>query len=175
MTIAAVLTPLDRSHATTVLHRAALQALSSTSIGMSLMMLIQFDYLKTPLGGIIAVAAMIDDVASLVILAVLGELQDADGSTSTDDWVWLIFKPILISLAVILAGAILTAVLPDVYRRVEQKVRRVTTAKAEARGLEDAASAPSAEELETEIEAYLDYLIMVGLIMTTFVMVISAG
>lgn len=35
---------------------------------MSLMMLIQFDYLKTPLGSLIAVAAMVDDVASLVIL-----------------------------------------------------------------------------------------------------------
>ena len=54
---------------------AAGTALSSTSIGMSLMMLMQFNYLKTPLGGIIAVAAMVDDVASLVILAVLEELQ----------------------------------------------------------------------------------------------------
>ena len=54
---------------------------------MSLMMLMQFDYLKTPLGGIIAVAAMVDDVASLVILAVIGELQNASDSTTTSDWV----------------------------------------------------------------------------------------
>ena len=50
------------------------------------MMLMQFDYLKTPLGGIIAVAAMVDDVASLVILAVLEELQDTTGTSSSVDW-----------------------------------------------------------------------------------------
>jgi len=154
---------------------AAGTALSSTSIGMSLMMLIQFDYLKTPLGGIIAVAAMIDDVASLVILAVLGELQEADAETDTNDWVWLIFKPVLISLAVIVAGAILTAIVPGVFKRVEAKVREHATSEMEKNGNADAASALSVEELEEKIESRLDYLIVVGMLLVTFFMVISAG
>eukprot|EP00038_Savillea_parva_P028123 m.63276 g.63276 ORF g.63276 m.63276 type:complete len:594 (+) comp8145_c0_seq1:282-2063(+) len=162
---------------------AAGTALSSTSIGMSLMMLIQFDYLKTPLGGIIAVAAMIDDVASLVILAVLGELQEADGSTSTNDWVWLIFRPILISLALIVAGAILTAIVPGVYQRVEtivmDRVRRnarskVTNGAVEATG-GDKPHVMTEEEIDTEAHEQLDHLIMIGLITVTAVMVLSAG
>lgn len=136
------------------------------------MMLIQFDYLKTPLGGIIAVAAMIDDVASLVILAVLGELQAADAGTDTNDWVWLVFKPILISLAVIAAGAILTAVVPGTYKAIEKKVRDHAEKQADGQSGEDA---PNKDELEATIEARLDYLITVGLLMVTFIMVIGAG
>eukprot|EP00041_Stephanoeca_diplocostata_P035132 m.1228186 g.1228186 ORF g.1228186 m.1228186 type:complete len:92 (+) comp24643_c1_seq41:329-604(+) len=79
------------THAWSSRRFSAGTALSSTSIGMSLMMLMQFDYLKTPLGGIIAVAAMVDDVASLVILAVIGELQNASDSTTTGDWVSIFF------------------------------------------------------------------------------------
>jgi hypothetical protein len=84
---------------------AAGTALSSTSIGMSLMMLIQFDYLKTPLGGIIAVAAMVDDVASLVILAVLTEIGRNEGQASTaTEWAWLVFKPLLVRECTLIQG-----------------------------------------------------------------------
>jgi Kef-type K+ transport system membrane component KefB len=65
------------------------------------MMLKQFDYLKTPLGQIIAVVAMVDDVASLVILAILDNLQEDEGEAAvpdrtTQDLVWLVFQPILV-------------------------------------------------------------------------------
>ena len=64
---------------------------------------IRYDYLKTPLGGLIAVAAMVDDVASLVILAVITEIGQQDDTTDTTatEWAWLVFKPLLISLGVI--------------------------------------------------------------------------
>mmetsp|Transcript_21403 Transcript_21403/g.55832 ORF Transcript_21403/g.55832 Transcript_21403/m.55832 type:complete len:576 (-) Transcript_21403:817-2544(-) len=160
---------------------AAGTALSSTSIGMSLMMLIQFDYLKTPLGGIIAVAAMIDDVASLVILSVLGQLQSADADADASDWVWLIFKPILISLALIAAGAILTAMIPGVYARIEAKLRAHTQAKAAAKGASffeedgDVSADEKEQMIEKKTQEDLDYLIMVGLLSSTAIMVLSAG
>eukprot|EP00051_Salpingoeca_urceolata_P013822 m.174921 g.174921 ORF g.174921 m.174921 type:complete len:200 (+) comp17908_c0_seq3:116-715(+) len=53
---------------------AAGTALSSTSIGMATRMLQDAGQLQSYLGGLICVAAMVDDVLSLVILAVLGEV-----------------------------------------------------------------------------------------------------
>lgn len=157
---------------------AAGTALSSTSIGMSLMMLIQFDYLKTPLGGIIAVAAMIDDVASLVILAVLGELRkgekpDANGNVpelDSSDWAWLAIKPILISLGIIAAGAFLCAIVPGIYRslkiwcdeRGKRLASKIGSESGKAKAMEDA-------------DALYDQFVITGLLVVTFGMVIAAG
>eukprot|EP00041_Stephanoeca_diplocostata_P035129 m.1227735 g.1227735 ORF g.1227735 m.1227735 type:complete len:577 (+) comp24643_c1_seq21:175-1905(+) len=168
-------------------------ALSSTSIGMSLMMLMQFDYLKTPLGGIIAVAAMVDDVASLVILAVIGELQNASDSTTTGDWVWLVAKPVLISLGIIAAGALLTLVVPIVYTHLEHRLRQYYRSKHRARAangedgtvlvpaparvgvVDETGGVASSDPVEIAVQADLDVYIMTGLILTTFAMVMGAG
>ena len=48
-------------------------ALSSTSIGMATRLMATFDELSTPLGALVCVAAMVDDVLSLVILAIISE------------------------------------------------------------------------------------------------------
>ena len=65
---------------------AAGTALSSTSIGMATKMLQNLGALRTNVGSLIAVAAMIDDVLSLVILAVLSSLaQNNNATTNTDN------------------------------------------------------------------------------------------
>ena len=71
---------------------------------------------------------MVDDVASLVILAVLQEIGKNENNADTaGDWAWLIAKPIIISLSVILAGAILCWGVPLFYawlaRAIEARVR----------------------------------------------------
>jgi Kef-type K+ transport system membrane component KefB len=48
-------------------------ALSSTSIGMATRLMATFGELSTPLGALVCVAAMVDDVLSLVILAIISE------------------------------------------------------------------------------------------------------
>ncbi|EGD83060.1 hypothetical protein PTSG_03697 [Salpingoeca rosetta] len=64
---------------------AAGAALSSTSIGMASKMLQSMGQLNTTLGNLIAVAAMIDDVLSLVILAVLQRLGSDNGGDAGSD------------------------------------------------------------------------------------------
>eukprot|EP00039_Didymoeca_costata_P012957 m.189865 g.189865 ORF g.189865 m.189865 type:complete len:491 (-) comp15633_c0_seq13:148-1620(-) len=142
---------------------AAGTALSSTSIGMSIMMLIQFNYLKTPLGGIIAVAAMVDDVASLVILAVLQEIgRSQDDATSAGDWAWLVFKPTLISLAVIFAGAVLNVMIPKIYAMIKEK-------------LESHYQDFGPEDKRKAVDEALNPLILGGLLLVTFGAVVGSG
>lgn len=97
---------------------AAGTALSSTSIGMATKMLQNVGILNTHLGSLITVAAMVDDVLSLVILAVLSQLSedsDGDDSQSAGDRAWQILQPIVVSLAVVAAGAVLVVVVPRAY------------------------------------------------------------
>ena len=61
---------------------AAGTSLSSTSIGMATAMMSRVGELNTPLGSLICVAAMVDDILSLVILAVVGTL--GTGADSAD-------------------------------------------------------------------------------------------
>eukprot|EP00039_Didymoeca_costata_P012960 m.189921 g.189921 ORF g.189921 m.189921 type:complete len:535 (-) comp15633_c0_seq20:16-1620(-) len=144
---------------------AAGTALSSTSIGMSIMMLIQFNYLKTPLGGIIAVAAMVDDVASLVILAVLQEIgRSQDDATSPSDWAEIILKPIGISLGVIAAGVVLTIITPIIYFRMEKRWDSYYANKIE-----------NAAERKKEVEAWLNPLFLFFLVVITIGSSIASG
>jgi Kef-type K+ transport system membrane component KefB len=71
---------------------AAGTALSSTSIGMATRMMQDNAFLDTPLGSLITVAAMVDDVLSLIILAILGSLK-GDGAS-----LWLFARPIVASI-----------------------------------------------------------------------------
>lgn len=95
---------------------AAGTALSSSSIGMATKMLIQLNILNTPLGSLISVAAMVDDIVSLVILAVLDELAKGDSNTSAGSTAWLVLRPILISTAVICVGIVFIRTTPWLIR-----------------------------------------------------------
>lgn len=69
---------------------------------------------------------MVDDVLSLVILAVLSELsrtsseqeedEQVQESQATAERVWVIIKPIVISLAAMLVGVLLLVLVPCLYR-----------------------------------------------------------
>eukprot|EP00056_Hartaetosiga_gracilis_P013504 m.224615 g.224615 ORF g.224615 m.224615 type:complete len:352 (+) comp13854_c0_seq1:430-1485(+) len=100
--------------------------------------------LNTPLGNLIAVAAMVDDVLSLVILAVLQRLSvinndDVDGEsntnvttsmastsmtststslTSTEVNVWLYMEPVVMSIVLIVCGIVLTKVIPTLVKKI---------------------------------------------------------
>jgi len=70
-------------------------ALASTGIGFTLTLMKDMDLLATPLGQLIAAAAMIDDVSSMVLLAILqGATALADGG---DLELMVMLKPVVAS------------------------------------------------------------------------------
>jgi Kef-type K+ transport system membrane component KefB len=80
-------------------------ALASTGIGFTLSLMKDLDLLSTPLGQLVAAAAMIDDVSSMVLLAIL---QGATSivETGVADPIAMI-KPVLASLGLFAASIIL--------------------------------------------------------------------
>ena len=90
-------------------------SLSSTSIGMATKVLHDLNHLKTPLGGLICVAAMIDDVLSLVILSVLTNGVGGD--------VLQLLSPVFASIGVMLAGAILIRLTPAVMHNLRAIIK----------------------------------------------------
>jgi Kef-type K+ transport system membrane component KefB len=70
-------------------------ALASTGIGFTLTLMKDMDLLSTPLGQLIAAAAMIDDVSSMVLLAIL---QGATALVETGDLeLMAMLKPVIAS------------------------------------------------------------------------------
>jgi Kef-type K+ transport system membrane component KefB len=115
----------------------------------------------------IAVAAMVDDVVSLVILAVLSEIGKAEGQADTrTEWAWLVVKPVLVSLAVIAAGGLLLWLVPSFYRWH----RGWITAK-----LTDRAAKLTRAQAETQVEQRQDSAIVVGMLLVTCTASICAG
>ncbi|EEH56276.1 monovalent Cation:Proton antiporter-2 family [Micromonas pusilla CCMP1545] len=94
---------------------AAGTALSSTSIGMATNTMAAANALHTRIGSLVCVAAMIDDVLSLVILAVLGNV----GGSSDDAGAltWAIGRPVMVSVAFVVVGAGAARVVPRVFAR----------------------------------------------------------
>merc|ERR1711977_345074 len=71
-------------------------ALASTGIGFTLSLMKDLDLLATPLGQLVAAAAMIDDVSSMVLLAIL---QGATSIVETGEADALaMIKPVIASL-----------------------------------------------------------------------------
>lgn len=83
-------------------------ALASTGIGFTLSLMKDMDLLVTPLGQLVAAAAMIDDVSSMVLLAVL---QGATSIVETGEAdVVAMIKPVIASLALFAASIVLRMV-----------------------------------------------------------------
>eukprot|EP01065_Artemidia_motanka_P016040 TRINITY_DN1976_c2_g1_i1.p1 TRINITY_DN1976_c2_g1~~TRINITY_DN1976_c2_g1_i1.p1 ORF type:complete len:441 (+),score=109.80 TRINITY_DN1976_c2_g1_i1:56-1378(+) len=80
---------------------AAGAALAPTSLGFSAKLLQEFGQLQTPLGQLICVAAVMDDVLSLCLLAEIKALKGDDPSS------WDIAKPLVASFGSILIGGVL--------------------------------------------------------------------
>merc|ERR1712017_27362 len=84
-------------------------ALASTGIGFTLTLMKDLDLLATPLGQLVAAAAMIDDVSSMVLLAIL---QGATSIVETGEAdVMAMMKPVLASVGLFVASIIIRVVL----------------------------------------------------------------
>merc|ERR1711959_500280 len=80
-------------------------ALASTGIGFTLTLMKDLDLLVTPLGQLVAAAAMIDDVSSMVLLAIL---QGATSIVETGEAdAMAMVKPVLASLGLFAASIVL--------------------------------------------------------------------
>jgi Kef-type K+ transport system membrane component KefB len=80
-------------------------ALASTGIGFTLTLMKDLDLLATPLGQLVAAAAMIDDVSSMVLLAIL---QGATSMVETGEADALaMIKPVIASLGLFAASIII--------------------------------------------------------------------
>merc|ERR1712224_626733 len=83
-------------------------ALASTGIGFTLSLMKDLDLLATPLGQLVAAAAMIDDVSSMVLLAIL---QGATSMVETGEADALaMIKPVIASLGLFAASIIIRMV-----------------------------------------------------------------
>ena len=101
-------------------------ALSSTSIGMATKMMATFDELSTPLGALVCVAAMVDDVLSLVILAIISEglANGSDSRSSNASKALTAATPALVSVAVVIIAAILFRTVPSAISLVKSRTTR---------------------------------------------------
>ena len=87
---------------------AAGTALSSTAIGFTLRMMSDLHMLETPQGQLITAAAMLDDVFSLVLLAMLRALQPGDDGQLRVQ-AWPLIRPLVASLGVLAAAVVCAA------------------------------------------------------------------
>ena len=102
-------------------------ALSSTSIGMATRLMATFDELSTPLGALVCVAAMVDDVLSLVILAIIseglgGKSDASDASNAASASALAAAKPALVSVAVVAVAALFLRAVPAAMRLATRHV-----------------------------------------------------
>jgi len=93
-------------------------ALSSTSIGMATKMMATFDELNTPLGALVCVAAMVDDVLSLVILATISEGLGGKSENGGEARALAAATPALVSVAVVAVAAAFVRAVPAAMARV---------------------------------------------------------
>ena len=98
-------------------------ALSSTSIGMATRLMATFGELSTPLGALVCVAAMVDDVLSLVILAIISEglANGSDSRSSNGSKALTAATPALVSVAVVIIAAILFRTVPSAISLVKSR------------------------------------------------------
>ena len=96
-------------------------ALSSTSIGMATKMMATFDELSTPLGALVCVAAMVDDVLSLVILAIISEGLGGTSEGGGEARALAAATPALVSVAVVAVAALFVRAVPAAMARVTPK------------------------------------------------------
>merc|ERR1712176_436759 len=91
-------------------------ALASTGIGFTLSLMKDLDLLATPLGQLVAAAAMIDDVSSMVLLAVLQSIETGEANAL------VMMKPVVASLGLFLVSIILRTVAVKVLERKQVTV-----------------------------------------------------
>jgi Kef-type K+ transport system membrane component KefB len=115
-------------------------ALSSTAIGMATKLMVELGMLKDPLGQLICCAAMIDDVASLVLLAMIASITKDEAGTGSlaaapahaggdgdgppwgpSEGVWAVLIPLISSLAFLALAVLLAAATPRLTSRLPRE------------------------------------------------------
>eukprot|EP00736_Rhodelphis_marinus_P009355 Rmarinus@m.18259 len=123
-------------------------ALSSTAIGFTLQLMRDVGLLCSRIGQIISAAAMIDDVLSLIVLAILQSAEDGVN-------VWYISRPVISSVAVVLVGGLLKQIVNTGFKRIfpaDDECQIHTTEVSICRTAECAAIGPPAEHSVSQIE-----------------------
>lgn len=93
-------------------------ALASTGIGFTLSLMKDLDLLATPLGQLVAAAAMIDDVSSMVLLAIL---QGATSIVETGEAdAFAMVKPVIASLGLFAASIIIRMIAVKALSNVDE-------------------------------------------------------
>ena len=90
---------------------AAGTALSSTAIGMAARMMQDAKIAHTELGQLICSAAMIDDVASLILLSVITNISE-----NSEAGAWQYAEPLIASIGFVIAGSGVACFMPRAVR-----------------------------------------------------------
>ncbi|KAI9140652.1 Cation/H+ exchanger [Paraphysoderma sedebokerense] len=104
-------------------------SISATSIGMATRMLTQRGMLGSRLGQLISLAAMVDDVVSLVVLAMFETIvksRDGNGTNpiNGNGNAWAIARPLVASIGCILVGIFITFLIPVIRRTLSRRLVR---------------------------------------------------
>ena len=96
-------------------------SLSSTAIGMAAKLMQDMNLLDSHLGQLICCAAMIDDVASLILLAVISNISGTESGGDGAVWgpskgVWAFLIPLLASLVFLIVSWVLASAMPSGIR-----------------------------------------------------------
>ena len=122
---------------------AAGTALSSTAIGMAAKLMQDMGLLKTKIGQTICCAAMIDDVASLILLAMISSIATGESSGSAEaavpdvvwgptDGLWSVLTPLITSLSFIGLSTCFATVVPHAAGSVLGRVPAGSSAEGAA-------------------------------------------
>jgi Kef-type K+ transport system membrane component KefB len=91
-------------------------SLSSTAIGVTTKMLMTFNMLTSDLGVLLSAAALLDDVVSMVLLGILGTLQEKSSSPVRRGFT--VARPALVAVGAGIVALVAARVLPGALQRV---------------------------------------------------------
>jgi len=100
-------------------------SLSSTAIGMAAKMMQDMELLDTDLGKLICCAAMVDDVASLILLAMISSISDTNQGGNEAGWgpdsgTWAVLIPLLSSIAFLGSTYCIAWAMPTVFAKLQE-------------------------------------------------------
>ncbi|KAI1297846.1 hypothetical protein EDD11_006912 [Mortierella claussenii] len=131
-------------------------ALASTSVACAITMMKQQRVLETQVGTLITTAAMIDDVASLILLGIISSIGGS-GSESKDGGIraMVIVQPLLASLGIMLIGFLGCVVV----NKIKARIRRPLKGRADEAEIEEhPTSTASGGRAESTSDAALEGL-----------------
>lgn len=139
-------------------------SLSSTAIGMAAKLMQSLGLLKTHLGKLITCAAMIDDIASLVLLAIISNTV-GDGR-STEAVVWAVALPLVSSVVFILCGTVLSFYMPHFVARIHRYVHKKADGdESDISGKTEIESVKLSKDISEQEEVRWDIILLILLLL----------